>query len=208
MTSFLNRIRDAAAGDFVVPFQDDFYGLGVDAMLLIQDAGGKGVLVVVIEDGYCGLQDDGAGVEIFVDEVDSAAGEFYAVVEGLLLGFEAGEGGEERGMDIQNALGEGGYEEWGEETHVACEANEIDFVFLEDGGDLAVVGFALEALGGNGACGNVAGGGAFEAGGARFVADDDGDFGVGDAAGGDTIGEGFEVGAATAEEDADAMGHK
>src|SRR5882724_8470709 len=208
MTTLLNRMQDAAAGDFVIPFQDDFYGLGVDVMFLFQDAFGKGVLVVGVEDRDGGLQDDGAGVEVFVDEVDGAAGELHAVVEGLLLRFEARERGEERGMNIQDALGKGGDEEWEEEAHVACEADEIDLVFAEDGGDLAVVGFALEAFGGDGAGGNVAGGGAFEAGGAGLVADDDGDFGAGDAACGDTIGEGFEVGAATAEEDADAFEHE
>jgi len=96
----LQRLDYAAAGDFVVPFQDDFYGLGVDAMLLFQDTLGKGVFVVGVEDRDGGLQDDGAGVEIFVDKMDGAAGEFDAIVEGLLLGFQAGEGGEERRMDI------------------------------------------------------------------------------------------------------------
>jgi len=37
----------AAAGDFVVPFQDDFYGLGVDAMFPLSGwRAEKGVLVV------------------------------------------------------------------------------------------------------------------------------------------------------------------
>src|ERR1700741_2882034 len=110
MTGRLNRMQDAAAGDFVVPFQDDFYGFGVDAMFLFQDALGKGVLVVSVEDRDSGLQDDGAGVEIFVDEMDSAAGKFYAVVEGLLLRFEAGERGEKRRMNIEDALRKSGYE--------------------------------------------------------------------------------------------------
>ena len=79
---------------------------------------------------------------------------------------------------------------------------------MEDGGDLSIVGFAFEALGGDGASGDVPGGGSFEPGGVGLVADDDGDFGVGDAAGGDTIGEGFKVGAATAEKDADAFEHE
>ena len=116
-------MQDAAAGDFVVPFQDDFYGLGVDAMLLFQDALGKGVLVVGVENRDGGLENDGAGVEIFVDEVDGAAGKFYAVFEGLLLRFEAGEGWEKRGMDIQDALGKAGYEIRREEAHVAGEAD-------------------------------------------------------------------------------------
>src|SRR5437899_3884978 len=126
-------MQDAAAGDFVVPFQDDFYGLGVDAMLLFQDALRKGVLVVGVEDRDGGLQNDGAGVEILVDEVDGTAGEFYAVVEGLFLRFQAGERGEKRWMDVENALGEGGYEKGREEAHVAGEADEIDLVFVEDG---------------------------------------------------------------------------
>jgi len=103
-------MQDAAAGDFVVPFQDDFYGLGVDAMLLFQDALGKGVLVVGIENRDDGLKNYGAGIEIFVDEMDGAAGEFDAVIEGLPLRFEAGERRKERGMDIEDALGKGGDE--------------------------------------------------------------------------------------------------
>ena len=116
-------MQDPAAGDFVVPFQDDFYGLSVDAMFLFQDALGQSVLVVGVKDRDCGLQDDGAGVEIFVDEVDGATGEFDAVIEGLFLRFKAGEGREERGMDIKDALGKGGDEIRREEAHVAGEAD-------------------------------------------------------------------------------------
>jgi hypothetical protein len=111
-------------------------------------------------------------------------------------------------MNIQDALGEGGYEEGRKEAHVAGQADQIDLVFVEDGGDLAVVDFAFKTLGGDCAGGNVAGGGAFEARGVRFVADYYGEFGVGNTSGADTIGEGFEVGAAAAEENADAMGHE
>jgi len=50
----------------------------------------------VIEDGDDGLQDDGAGVEIFVDEVDGASGELDAVVEGCFADSSAGEGRQER----------------------------------------------------------------------------------------------------------------
>src|SRR5260370_28853834 len=125
-------------------------------MFLFQDALGKGVLVVGIEDGDDGLQDDGAGVEIFVDKVDGASGELDAVVEGLLLRFEAGEGRQERRVNIEDALGKSGYEEGGEKTHVAGEANEINFVFVEYGGDRAGRSFAFEACGGNGGAGNTA----------------------------------------------------
>src|SRR5258708_15902255 len=95
-------------------------------MFLFKDTGGRGVLVVCVEDRDRRLQNNGAGVEILVDEVDGAAGELHAVVEGLLLRFEARERGEKRGMDIQDALGKGGDEKRREEAQVACEADEID----------------------------------------------------------------------------------
>ena len=58
---------------------------------------------VVIEHRNSGLADDRAGVEAFVDKVHGAAGEFDAVLDGLVLGVEAGESGQQRRMDIQNA---------------------------------------------------------------------------------------------------------
>ena len=58
------------------------------------DAGveGGGVVVVVHRDGLLG--DDGAGIDALIDEMDGAAGDFDAVVEGLFPCFESGEGGE------------------------------------------------------------------------------------------------------------------
>lgn len=167
-------------------------------MFFLQNSGGEGVFGVVVFHGDDGLEDDGASVEIFVDEMDGAAGEFDTVFEGLALGFEAGERGKERRMDVEDRVGEGGYKIGGEEAHVAGEADQINFVFLENGYDLPIVSFALETFRRNRAVGDVAGFGAVEARGAFAVADDDGDFGVRDAAGGDAVGQGFEVGAATA----------
>src|SRR5882724_4436538 len=100
-------------------------------------------------------------------------------------------------MDIKDAIGEGFYEKRREQAHVAGQADEIDLVFVEDGYDLAVESIALKTFRWEDASGEAAGSGAVDAGGAFTVADDDGNFGVGDAACGHTIGEGFEVGAAT-----------
>src|SRR5277367_268003 len=52
----------------------------------------------------------------FVDEMDSAAGEFDAVFEGLALGFEAREGREERRVNVEDAIWKAGYEKRGEEA--------------------------------------------------------------------------------------------
>jgi hypothetical protein len=78
-------IQYAAAGDFVTAFENDSHRLGINAMFFLKNSGGEGVFSVVIFYGDDGLKNDGAGVEIFVDEMDGAAGEFDAVFEGLAL---------------------------------------------------------------------------------------------------------------------------
>ena len=78
----------------VVTAEDAGYGFGICLMLLLEDADGQGGGGVGVVDGYGSLEDDDTVVNGFVDEVDGAAGDFGSVVEGLLLGVEAGEGGE------------------------------------------------------------------------------------------------------------------
>jgi hypothetical protein len=51
------------------------------------------------------LQNDHAVVHGLIDEMDAAARDFGAIVEGLLLRVEAGKRGQQRGMDVQNAVG-------------------------------------------------------------------------------------------------------
>jgi hypothetical protein len=195
---FLVGLNDAAAFDFETAFEDDSNGFGINSVFLMQNARGEGVLRVVVFYWQDSLENDGASVEIFVDEMDGAASEFDAVFEGLALRFEAGERREKGRMNVEDAVGERGDEVRGEKAHVAGEADEVDFVFVEDGDDLTVVGFALEAFGGDGAGGDAAGFGAVEAGSAFAIAEDYGDFGVGDAGGGNAVRKGFEVRAAAA----------
>ena len=90
-------------------------------------------------------------------------------------------------MNIQNAAAKGLHEVWGEQTHVAGETDEIDIFFLQRGDDLAVIGFAFEALGWNDASVDAARAGAFDAGSAFAMADDDGDLRIRDASGGDAV---------------------
>src|SRR2546426_1118108 len=138
--------KHAAACDFVFSFQDNLNGFGIDAMLLSQNFFGEGGLGVLVEDGNGGLQNDGASVEIFVDEMDGAAGEFHAIFEGLTLRFEAREGREQRRMNVQDAVWIFCDKKRREQAHVSGEADEIDFVFVKNSGDLAVVDFAFEAF--------------------------------------------------------------
>src|SRR5260370_36014820 len=98
--SYSGQPQHAAAFDFEFSFENCSNGFGIDAMLFSQNFFGERSFSVFVEDGDSGLRDDRAGVEIFVDEMDGAAGEFHAVFEGLALRFEAGEGREQRRMDV------------------------------------------------------------------------------------------------------------
>lgn len=196
----------AAAADFAFAASHEADGFGVGEVLLSEDAVAKGLGGVGVEDGDGALDDNGAVIELFVDEVDGAAGDFDAVGEGLLLGFEAGEGGQQGGMDIENAAREGGDKAGREQAHVAGEADEIGVVGLKAGDHVGIVLGAGAAFGDEdgGGKAELAGGG--EAGSFSDVGDDDGDFNAGQAAGADGFRDGEEVGAAAGEEDAEAEG--
>ncbi len=70
------------------------------------------------------MQDDDAVVELIIHKVNGAAGDFYAVLECLLLRVEAWKGRQQRWMNIEDAIGKGGDEVRRQEAHVAGEANE------------------------------------------------------------------------------------
>lgn len=123
--------EEAAAADFVGVGEYLCDGFGVGLVLFGEDAGGEGGGGVLVEDGDCALEDDDAIVYLFVDEVNGAAGDFCAEVEGLGLGFEAGEAGEQAGVHVEDAVGEGLDEGRGDDAHVAGEADEVDLGLLE-----------------------------------------------------------------------------
>ena len=133
-----------------------------------------------------------------VDEVDSAAGDFGSVIEGLMLGVEAGEGGEQRGVDVEDAVGEGLDKGGGDDAHVAGEADQIDVVVVELGDHLGVVVGTLTTCRGDGEGGDAEVVGCGEAGGGFDVGEDDGDLGV-EAAFGDGAVDCEEVGASAGE---------
>src|SRR5260370_10591324 len=130
--------------------------------------------------------------------MDGAAGEFYAIFEGLALRFKAGERREQRWVNVQDAIWIFCDEEGRQQAHVSGEADEVDFVLVENGGDLAVVDFALKAFRRNHASGDSARFRALDARGAFAIANADGDFGVRNAACRDAIRERLEVRAAAA----------
>src|SRR6202790_4028455 len=197
-----------AAFDFVSAFEDDAHSFGVDAMLFGENASGERSFSVVVEHANGGLQYNRAGVEIFVHEMHGAAGEFHSILERLALGLQARKRRQERWVNIQNAIGKRSHEKRREQPHVSGEADEIDLLLAEDGDDLAVVGFALETFGGNDARRDFALLSLVNARRAFTVANDHGDFGIGNAAVGDAVREGLEVRAAAAQQHGYALGHE
>lgn len=192
--------------DLIVAAGDVGDGFGVGDVLFDEDALGEGVRVVGFEDGYGALEDDGAVIEVLVDEVDGAAGDFYSVVEGLLLRIEAGKGGKQRWVDVEDAVGEGGDEGGREQSHIAGEADEVHVVLAQAGDEVAVVLGAGAALGDQHRRGEIQVAGGLDAGGIGDVGDRYRDFDPLKLPSPDRIGDGKKVGATAGEEDAEFGG--
>ncbi len=190
--------QDAAAVEAIAPFQHNAHRFGINAMLLAQDALGKRVFRVGIVNRDHRLQNDRPGVQILVHEMHGAAGEFRAVLERLPLRFKSRKRRQQRRMNIQDAVGKRRDEIGRKQPHVACEADQIDIFFPERRDYQFVVGLALQSLWMESR--------AFRCRDARALIDSlrvlaiahhEGDLRVGDASGGDAIGQSFEIGSAS-----------
>src|SRR4051812_40386709 len=97
-------------------------------MLLFQDACGESIVRVAGQNGDDGLANDGSTVEAFVYEVNGAAGELDSMREGPVLRIETGKCGEQRRVDVHDAVGKVRDERGAQDTHVAGEANQFHAV--------------------------------------------------------------------------------
>ena len=102
-------------------------------MLGLKDARGQGIYGVRVQHGHRLLQHDGARVEALVHQVHGGAAHLHPVPPGLTLGVQAGKGGQQRRVHVQDAAREGADEDGGEEPHVAGQAHEVDAVLCEKG---------------------------------------------------------------------------
>src|SRR6185437_7474312 len=194
----------AAAFNAVAAFKYDADRLGVRMMLFAQDAGGERFHGVVVKNGDGALQNDWAGVEVFVDKMHGASGDFHAVVDRLVLRVETGEGGQERGVNVQDAVGELADEGGAEQPHESGQTDQIDRVLAEGIDDRTVVDFAVEPAGRQANGRKAAFACAGEAGGVGAVGDDDGDLSI-ERAGLNPISDSFEVGAAARDQNAKTL---
>src|SRR5665647_417181 len=134
--------EDAPSPDLDPPVEIEAAGLGIDLVLLDEDAGRQRLLGVVLKHWDDGLEDDRAHVDLGGDEVDRAAGEPDAPVDGPLLDVEAGEGGQERRVDVDDAVLQSVAQRGRQDPHVAGEADEIDASALDLADDGPVVALA------------------------------------------------------------------
>ena len=93
---------------------------------------------VVVKHRHCGLKYDWAGVDSCVDEVDRASGNLRSVFKRLRPAVEAGEGGEQRRVNVEDALREGVQEAGFDYAHVAREDDGVHAVFAQYADDLVL----------------------------------------------------------------------
>ena len=133
--SFLPVHRHAVLGE-------PRHGTGVGGELrLVEDALFQVRLRVAVVDGHDLLGDDRAGVDVLRGDVDGTASHLRARGEHLLVGVHPGEGGQERGVDVDRRR-RGVEERVGEDPHVPVHADEVELVLREGVEDPVLVGFA------------------------------------------------------------------
>src|ERR1051326_5570430 len=94
----------AAAVDTKVAAEHDVDRLGIRDVLLLQDARGQRMFVIARVHRHRALDDDRTVVEMLVDEMHGAAADFDSVFERLPLRVEAGKRGQQRRMNIKDAI--------------------------------------------------------------------------------------------------------
>ena len=109
--------------------EDDFFEVFAEADEVVDGVAVADVLDVLV--------DDGALVEVRGDVVAGSADDFDAAFVGLVVGFCAGEGGEEGVVDVDHLVLVEGTELRADDLHVAGEDDGIDPVFAEES-DLAL----------------------------------------------------------------------
>ena len=100
-------------------------------MLLFQDAGGKGVGVVVSEDRDDGLYDYWSGIDATVDKVDCATGKACTVIKRLLLYMQPWKSRQQGRMDVDDTFGKSIDESLRDDAHEACQDNQLNTGLLQ-----------------------------------------------------------------------------
>ena len=115
-------------------------------MLLDEDACRQGFGAVAVENRNRSLQDDRAIVEPGRDEMDRRTGYADAVLERLTLRLEARERGQQRRMNVEDAIGKCLEQPRSNQSHVPSKANQTDFARTKDLDEAAIVCVAVSVV--------------------------------------------------------------
>lgn len=167
-----------------------------------KDAGGNVVGGVAVEYRDDALRDNWTAVQFGGYKMDGTASNAAAGFEGAFVGVQAGEGGKDGWVDVDQAVLVMGAEFGCEDAHKTCEDNQIrlvgiDFFYhglveIEAAGEV----FVVEAVGGDAALGCPS-----QSGSGCAVAEDGGDAGVWNG----SIDDGLHIAAAAGDEDNDVF---
>src|SRR5579859_6392550 len=106
--------------------EDDLDRLAIDAMLLLENARRQPFFGIVVKYWDGSLQNNRAGIELLIYEMDCAATDLDSVLKRLLLGIQSRKCRQQRGMNVQNPHRESPAELGAEQSHEASQANQLD----------------------------------------------------------------------------------
>ena len=167
-----------------------------------KDAGGNVVGRVAVKYRHDALRNNRAAVQLGCNKMDGAASNTAAGFKGAFVGMQAGEGGEDGRVDVDQAVLVMGAEFGREDAHKACEDDQIRLIgidFLHHGlveSKAAGEVFVVEAVGNDAALGCPS-----QTGSGFAVAEDGGDAGVGNGG----IDDGLHIAAAAGDKDNDVF---
>src|SRR3989338_5222453 len=75
-------------------------------MFLSKNTGGEDLWGVAVENRHRILQKNGAGIHSLINNMNGTAGQLDTICQCLALSIESRKGGQERGMNVEDAVGE------------------------------------------------------------------------------------------------------
>ena len=108
------------------------HGLGIDAVLQLEDAPADLVLLFVGIDRDCGLNDYGAVIQLLIHKVYRSPAYTHSILRSLLLGMQAWEAGEQGRVDIQDSILKGLNEFRADQAHIPGQTHGPDTEILQD----------------------------------------------------------------------------
>lgn len=113
------------------PFTVKLDGLRIDDVFLFEYAGAERFFRIVIEYGHGSLQDDGAAVRTFIDEVYRTATDLDAIGEYVTVRMSPRETRQQGRMDVHDASCKVTHEIRRQDAHETCQHDQRNTSFFE-----------------------------------------------------------------------------